>query len=501
MNENNKSYITKGRIFIKLIFFLLLITMHNSCKKLVEAPPPSDQVSEINVFSNDATAISVLTDIYVKMNAIYGPFQGYLSTSIFAGLSADEFTLYSGAAGSSFSRYYENDLSITFSAGYDMWAPLYNYIYKCNAAITGLNASTSLTPAIKKQLLGEAKFMRAFCYFYLVNFFGDVPLALTTDATTNSLLARTPKADVYKQIETDLLDAEANLGANFLNITLSAPTPERVRPTQWAAKSMLARVYLYTGKYAEAETKATEVINNTTLFTLVPDINQVFLKNSREAIWQLQPTEIGFNTIDAMTLIITDAGLNPYLNMVYLSDQLLNSFEAGDLRAKPKNWIDTIRVGPDFYHFPYKYKQGQYDPNITSETGTIFMTEYFMVLRLGEQYLIRAEARAQQNKIAESRNDLLAIRRRAGLSDATLTANDQPTLLSAVLHERQTELFTELGQRWFDLKRTGKVDALMTVVTPQKSNGATQWKSYQQLYPLSLMELQKAPNVVQTPGY
>jgi len=63
----------------------------------------------------------------------------------------------------------------------------------CNAAIEGLNGTTSLTPSVKQQLLGEAKFMRAFFYFYLVNLFGDVPLATSTDWQVNSFLSRTPK--------------------------------------------------------------------------------------------------------------------------------------------------------------------------------------------------------------------------------------------------------------------------------------------------------------------
>ena len=127
------------------------------------------------------------------------------------------------------------------------------------------------------------------------------------------------------------------------------------------------------------------------------------------------------------------------------------------------------------------------------------MTEYIMVLRLGEQYLVRAEARAQLNKINEAKSDLNAIRTRAGLPNTT--AMDQSSLLAAILDERRHELFCEWGHRWFDLKRRGQVDAVMSVITPLKSNGAIQWRSYQQYYPITQGELDKAPNLTQTPGY
>ena len=72
--------------------------------------------------------------------------------------------------------------------------------------------------------------------------------------------------------------------------------------------------------------------------------------------------------------------------------------------------------------------------------------------------------------------------------------------MAAVLHERQVELFMELGHRWLDLKRSGSIDAVMNIVTPLKGNGAA-WQSYQQLYPIPLNDIQKDPNLTQNTGY
>jgi hypothetical protein len=119
-----------------------------------------------------------------------------------------------------------------------------------------------------------------------------------------------------------------------------------------------------------------------------------------------------------------------------------------------------------------------------------------MMLRLAEQYLIRAEARGQQNNISGAQADLNVIRNRAGLPNTT--AATQSDLLSAILHERQVELFTELGQRLLDLKRTNNVDNVMRVVTPLK--GGT-WNSNWQLYPVPVSDIQKNPALVQNSGY
>jgi len=488
-------------MFLLLIFLAVSIS---SCKKLVETPPPFEKVAETNAFSTDATAIAVLNGMYILMNEAYGPqpIQGKWSISLFAGLSADELTLYNGVMDNNYLHYYQNVLSPLLRTGSEHWAPLYNYIFKCNAAIEALTSSKAnpLTPSVRKQLLGEAQFLRGFFYFYLVNLFGDLPLCLKTDPDVNVHLSRSPKATVYQQIITDLLAAEENISAIYLNGDLTGTTSERVRPTKWAASALLARAYLYTGDYANAETKATAIINNTDLFDLLPSLNDVFLKNSREAIWQIQPTDINFNTVDARTYVLPVTGPDIYDHPVYLSDNLLNSFEPGDLRANPKNWVDTITVAGTLYTYPFKYKLDQYDPNVTSTTGTTNMNEYFMMLRLGEVYLIRAEARAQLIKIGEAQNDLNAIRNRAGLVNTL--ASDKASLLTAILHERQVELFSEWGHRWLDLKRTGKIAEVMNIVTPQKSNGATSWQTYQQLYPLPLYDdILVAPNLVQNLGY
>lgn len=306
----------------------------------------------------------------------------------------------------------------------------------------------------------------------------------------NTSLSRSPLPLVYQQIITDLKEAQDLLNDNYLNKDLQnyTGTPERVRPTKWVATALLARAYLYLSDYANAETEAGKIISNTTRFSLA-DINSVFFKNSTEAILQLQPIRAGRNTEDAITFILPITGPNASLNPVYLSPQVLNAFEDGDLRRKSGNWVDSVSVAGTTWFYPAKYK---------ATIGSGVVTEYLMVLRLAEQYLIRAEARAQQNNVGGAQDDLNKIRARAGLPNTK--ANDKTSLLAAVLKERQIELLTEWGHRWLDLKRTGNVDAVMNVVTPLKANGA-KWQSYQQYYPVSYNDILKGQNLTQNNGY
>ncbi|WP_343670077.1 RagB/SusD family nutrient uptake outer membrane protein [Chitinophaga sp.] len=468
-------------------FYLLCMSMVfsiSACNKLVEVDTPLIYTSGGDAFASDANAIAVLNGIYANMSLVALSDGSSINSfmSLYPGLSADEFTLFSGVTNGSYIAFYQNDLLNT--SGPNPWLTSYPVIYKLNDAINGINASSGISEKVKSQLLGEAKFLRAFYYFYLVNLYGPVPLVLTVNYKENSVLARSSVDAVYQQVVKDLVEAEGLLNENFVGSNGYSTSSERVVPNKWAAKALLARVYLYTKDYKDAVALSTEVINNSSLFSLT-DLNSVFLSNSQEAIWQLQPVNLGWNTEDAKLFVIPETGPSEF-NPVYLSDSLLNSFEVNDQRRI--NWVDTTIADGVSYYFPYKYK---------SATLNADVTEYKMVLRLAEQYLIRAEANAQQNNLSAAADDLNAIRNRAGLADYA-GGNNQASLLSAILHERRIELFSEWGNRWLDLKRLSKVDEVMSVYSTVK--GGT-WNSYDQYYPIYQSELTNDPNLVQNEGY
>lgn len=475
--------------FAKLVLFFTLLTS-TGCKKFIEIDPPVTAVTFGSAYQSDATAISVITSIYTRLsNEQFGSALFNTISIVPAGLPSDEYSLWPTGTQQQLA-YYRNNLSVISRYGTELWGYIYQYLYSCNAAIEGVEKSTTLSPFVKNQLLGEAKFMRAFFYFYLVNVYGDVPLVLSTEYEGTRLLSRSSTTLVYQQILKDLKDSKQLLSDNYLDGTLMASS-ERVRPTKNAASALLARVYLFTGAWVDAENEATLLISNPNYQLLTP--NSVFLKNSKEAIWQLQPTFSGLNTNQARALLLPVSGPSTSFPF-YMRDNLINSFEVND--ARKTSWTASVTIPSGTYNYSYKYKISQVNSNITSPAG---MSEYYMVLRLGEQYLIRAEARAMQAKFQQAIDDINAVRlQHGGLSTPITAPANQSAAISIILHERFVELFSEWGHRWFDLKRTGMIDSVMSVVTPLK--GGT-WSSYKQLFPIPQDELVKNPNLTQNVGY
>jgi hypothetical protein len=482
-----------------------------SCKKLVDVGKPVSTLSTEDAFSTNAKANSTVAGIYSQMMNNSGSMVfSNGGMTIYTGLSSDELANFSGTTNTNDYQFYTNTLlALNGTPGSLMWTPAYKNIYNANGVIAGIAASTStgLADSVRKELTGEAKFLRAFCYFYLTNLFGDVPMPLVTDFNQTSLLKKTAQADVYKQIVQDLTDAQSLLPSDY-----SVAAGERVRVNKWAATALLARVYLYQQDWADAETQSSAVIANSQ-YSLVSTLANIFLKNSTEAIWQLQQNNtyapynatwegedflpyFRWSTLSAANQSALLAGFSTYASYLvppyYLSPGYISNFEPGDKRKT--TWTDstptpaTAPYNGVAYYYPVKY---------TVQLGLTggAITQYYMVLRLAEQYLIRAEARAQQGtNLTGAAADINILRSRAGLANTTAATKD--ALITAVAHERQIELFAEWGHRWFDLKRTGKASSVLGAISAKQP-----WSDNQLLYPIPILDLTNDPNLVQNAGY
>lgn len=456
------------------------------CKEFVEIDPPRDQIVDEKVYQTDETATAAINGIYAKMMTDQGLASGgFNSVTLLAGRSAGELINYSGNL--EYQQFSNNNLlSNNAALKSGLWTQPYQYIYFANLILENLEVSGNLSVSTKQKLRGEAKFLRAFNHFYLTNLFGEIPYIVSTDYRINAIARPNSKEEIYNLLIKDLLGSKIDLSDAY-------PSSERVRPNKYAVMALLARVYLYHQNWIDAERESSEIISKNALYSLVlDDLKKVFLKGSQETILQFAvPSTQSVNTREGSLFILNSAP--GAASNVVLDNNLYAAFESGDKRLV--NWVGTFTAGSSSWHYPLKYRV---------KTGSSPSTEYSVVLRLAEQYLIRAEARIQQSKVSQGIEDLNIIRARSRAASTSLVPNPLPQLsatlskadaLLAVEKERRIELFSEWGHRWLDLKRTNRVDV---VLAPLRGPN---WQSTDVLYPIPATELLNAIHLKQNPGY
>lgn len=361
-----------------------------------------------------------------------------------------------------------------------MWNTIYNVIARANTVI---NAESDIPEAVRDdrdQLIGEAYAIRALAHFDLVRMFAQhygftasndhagVPIVTLFDK--DSRPSRNTVAEVYNQIVADFTQA----------ISLLNQDKGSSRISENAAKALLARVYLYMGNYASAETLATEVIESGE-YSLLSTENYVDAWSnggSPETIFEISFSEVDDNGSDALGRMYIVEGYGDYL-------------PAGDL-------LDLIPEGD------VRWGLFKEDENLSGEYGTVRVDKYpnpstqnnTPVIRLSEVYLIRAEARARTNDEEGAREDLDVIRMRALPSAEPTTAGGQE-LIDAILTERRIELMFE-GQRLWDLMRTNQD---LVRVNCTNSVCSVEYPDDRFIAPIPQAELDVNDNIIQNPGY
>jgi hypothetical protein len=369
----------------------------------------------------------------------------------------------------------------------------------------------SMDATIKNRCLGEAEFLRALYYFYLVRAYGDVPLVLTPakSPAEASSVTRAPVAAVYTQIIADLTDAIAKLPATYSGDDLG-------RATKWSATALLAKVYLTRGTPADmanAAIQARAVIANSgkSLWPNYGDNFKVETENGQESLFEVQ-FKSGLNqyTLDGPGSAINEFWGARFFGSPYVVSsggygfniperEFVDGYEAGDLRKAV-----TVFVPGD------RYPDGQIQPaSLEGDPNGFNVRKFFAgtlstiwdsplnvpVLRLSEMYLILAEAVGPTPEGLEAINK---VRRRAfGLPIGTPSARDltaaTPNFTAAVLRERRYELAFEMD-RWYDLKRTGELFRLPSLI-------AKGVKSTSGLLPIPQAERDINSGLTQNPGY
>lgn len=441
-------------VFLSFIFFL-------SCgKKFLEEP--SRKVTIQDLLNNPQDGAQRL--IAAVYNKLYDWQQHSFSWNGISSITSDDADKGSDPGDTGADKHELDGWTFTPSAlSFDeVWQSNFEGIGRATYALKFL-PEMNLPAADKDRYTGEAKFLRAYFYFNLVRIFGGVPKinkVLESQADIDAASTKVTAGEIYALIESDLIDAISKL-------PVVIPVDERGRVSKWAAQGMLAKISLYQQKWSQAKTMADAVIAGP--FSLTPDYALIWRESgefSSESIWEVNCQGTTPNK-GVQGYFVTQAprgagGLGWGFNTPTLD--LVNAYEPGDERkaatiifSGQTLWdgfvISALAPNPRYNYKSYISKTQESFNGEDWETN-----KNLRVLRLGEIFLIKAEAENELGNTIPAQNALDQVRNRAGL--ANTTANSQLLLREAIWKERRVEMAFE-HDRMFDLRRTGRAAAVL----------------------------------------
>ncbi|SFC76701.1 RagB/SusD family nutrient uptake outer membrane protein [Spirosoma endophyticum] len=459
---------------------------------LEETPPSS--LAPVNFYTNANDATAAVNAVYDISNQVGDQSRNFI---IMGDLPSDDMDPLLNNADRV--QLWSFQTIATNSVVSQTWQVIYQGVNRANTAIDRI-PGIPMDETLKKRLIGEAKFLRAYYYFYLVRWYGGVPLILTE---TQSLsvgkdVARASADEVYAQIIKDLADAETSLPDKFSGADLG-------RVTAGAAKSMLARVYLTRKDFANARAKSKEVIDNAAkygygLFDKYIDVFAISNKNGKESVFEIQFVGGGSGQGSGMVTYfapenspITGRGFGSFIPTM----DLYNSFKTGDKRKELfiNSYVDGAgKTVNTFQHF------NKYVDPAAKAFGDA--NNNFPIIRYADVLMMFAEAENEiSGPTAAAVDAINPFRRRAfgfpltGTSSVDFTtALTKDTFRQAIWDERRWEFNAE-GHRWFDLVRTDRLVPLL------KAKGKTSITETHKLYPIPQRERDLNPTLTQNPGY
>jgi hypothetical protein len=454
---------------IKYIFLLFVALSLGSCKKFLTTEPVN-AVSDENPIYDKGSSETALRAVYRQMGTVgyYG--ETYVTLGYFP--SGDIKNLTTGGSANLVNANFRTD-EVFFNTA---WIAIYNTINRANQVIAKVpNVNDPLlTPALKNQYIGEAKFIRALAYFDLARAWGGVQLILdpTTSLADRPKIKRSTLAETYAQVQKDLEEAEV----------LLPDVVNRVRATRRTVWALRARLHLYKKEWLQAEQYATLLIDKTADYTLVKPFSAWFANNvnaSKESIFELQYSVI-----------------NPNSTRI----QMQHSTNGGQYRYAPNDRFVQLLNDPAVSGGRSALIGSVTQSGITNWFGNLYYrkdaTDPAYIFRIAEIYLIRAEARAQLENNSASTGalfDLNQVRNRAGVPPST--ASGKNDILLAIENERRIEFAWE-AHRWFDLARTGRAKAVLEALDPN-----TKVSDHEYVFPIPVTQIQLDPNLEQNKDY
>ena len=450
----------KKSILIISVLFLLCGT---SCNNILNVEPEI-YVSDNTAFTDDKSAYAALIGVYDATQNYYGPnlnSHNVISDNVVNNTSPGNIIPTLTAAGSSGAD----------PTGGGAYGSMYEAINRANSVIvkTAALSETVISIASKNQYMGEAYFLRALAYATLVKTYGGVPIILepTSSPTQDNGIKRSTVAENYAQILTDLDKAESLLSTTIV----------RNRANKWSVYALKARIFLYTEKWELSEEQANKLISNTTFKLVKPYSTFYTTAKSDESIFELTFSAADKNPVYTNYLAALDGGRLDYIPEGNFVAQLLDPNLGGARKS-------LVKLQPDG-----KYTLAQYGKQDGSSS--------FFVLRIAEQYLIRAEARANKTAAdlvgAVADINLIKIRSDVPTFVSTSSTTKQDILL-AIEKERRYELGFE-GHRFIDIVRTNRAAKVFGDLNPLFTN-PQRW-----VFPIPYGQLLADPDLVQNPGY
>lgn len=442
---------------ISLSIIMISVFILSSCKKYLEIQP-KNYVSDASTIVDEASAQTALNGAYRALgnNGYYG--ETFVELGFLSG--GDWVNLTTGGSANLVIQNFRPDDSYFEN----VWTAIYAAINGANnilAKVPGIQ-DPNLTAQLKGQILGQAYFIRALSYFDLARSWGGVPIVLgpTTSATgANAKVSRSTLDATWAQVESDL-DSAYGL--------LPTTVQSRYVAVQNTAVALRARLHLYKQEWADAEADATTIINSGNYALATPFSSWLYQSTNPEAIF-----EIAFSP----------------QNTSGISTQMQVPSRGGNYRYGPGQTLVNLLNDSTIGGARSVLVAKQVQAGSTTWYGNLYTknTDPVYVLRIAEQYLIRAEARAELGtNLTGALADLNVVRARAGV--ALATDSSVPGLLLAIENERRVEFALE-PFRWFDLARTGRAETVLNV------------PAHELFFPIPTTEITLNPNLTQNPGY
>lgn len=440
-----------------LIRILPLVLLLSSCKDFLDVEP-RDSVSDDATIVDEASAQTAVRGVYRELgdDAYYGSlFQtiGYLS---------GDNIQWTGSQ-SVIQQFISHNVKADNTNVATVWAGIYSTINRANQVIDKVPGVTdaTFTQDEKNALIGEAYFIRALAYFDLARTWGGVQLVLkaTTNINDTKGLKRSSLEQTYAQVLSDLQTAEP----------LLPETTNRYRATKKTVWALMARFYLYRENWEQAEAYSSKLIEDAK-YSLIKPYSAFFANNvvaTNESIFEISYSANNVNAHRGYWQPPANGGTRQWApNDAFIA--LINDPAIGGNR---KAAVAITNQGLWYGNFYYRSPA----------------TDPAYVLRIAEQYLIRAEARAQLGELEGALADLDAVRDRAGLTASTATS--QGDILLAIENERRLEFAFE-PHRWYDLVRTNRAATVL---------GVTDARRY--VMPIPAVELSADGALDPNPGY